>query len=208
MADPKRDPARVAEVAASPVAAGDQEQLAAAMAAYQAGELDGFRRLYGLLAADLRRYFRRAAGDLALAEDLVQEAFLQIHRSRHTYQPELPVRPWIFGIARHVAGRFRREALRRGRHEGAALASFGDDELAAPAAPALSSRDLAGALARLPPGRRDAWLLHHVHGFSFPEIARRLRIGVSAAKLRSSRAMRALRAAFGVGADLQEPEDE
>ncbi len=83
------------------------------MAAYQAGELDGFRRLYGSLAGDLRRYFRRAVGDAALAEDLVQEAFLQVHRSRHTYQPELPVRPWVFGVARHVHGRWRRESLRR-----------------------------------------------------------------------------------------------
>ncbi len=37
-----------------------------------------------------------------------------------------------------------------------------------------------------------------MHGFSFPEIAAKLRIGVSAAKLRSSRAMRALRAALGI----------
>ena len=42
--------------------------------------------------------------------------------------------------------------------------------------------------------RRHAWLLHHVHGFSFEEIGARLGIGAGAAKLRSSRAMRGLRA--------------
>lgn len=202
MADPFTIPG-----AADPEAQ-DQQELAAVMAAYQAGELDGFRRLYGSLAGDLRRYFRRAVGDAALAEDLVQEAFLQVHRSRHTYQPELPVRPWVFGVARHVHGRWRRESLRRARHEGPDLASFGErfggEELAAPAAPALGRREIAGALARLPPGRRDAWLLHHVHGFSFPEIAEKLRIGVSAAKLRSSRAMRSLRAALGITAQEED----
>jgi len=37
-----------------------------------------------------------------LAEELLQETFLQIHRSRRTYLPGRPVTPWIFSIAHHV----------------------------------------------------------------------------------------------------------
>ena len=107
--------------AAGPGAGPESRELVAAMAAYQAGELDGFRRLYAGLAGDLRRFFEQASRDRAVAEDLVQEAFLQIHRSRHTYQPQLPVRPWAFGVARHVLGRHRRDALRRSRHQGPEL---------------------------------------------------------------------------------------
>ncbi len=169
------------------------------MAAYQAGELAGFRQLYAGLAADLRRYFRGAVGDPALAEDLVQDTFLQIHRARHTYQPALPVTALAFGVARHALGRWRREARRRCAIEGPGLAELAESQAAAPA-PALARREIEGALARLPPAGRDAWLLHHVHGFSFAEIAARLRIGVGAAKLRSSRAMRALRETLGIAA--------
>lgn len=195
---------------ADPEATAESRDLVAIMAAYQAGELEGFRRLYASLSGDLRRFFERATRDGAAAEDLLQDAFLQIHRSRHTYQPELPVRPWAFGVARHVLGRHRRDALRRSRHEGPELSSLEESQspaltaFAAPA-PAIEKREIDSALARLPPLRRDAWLLHHVHGFSFQEIARRLSIGVGAAKLRSSRAMKALRQSLGISA--QENED-
>jgi RNA polymerase sigma-70 factor (ECF subfamily) len=174
---------------------GDDE-LVRLMVAYQSGELAAFEGLYGRLAAELRRYFQATGWD-GSAQDLVQETFLAIHRSRRTYQPGLPVRPWAFGIARNILGRHRREAWRRSRTEDRdARPSV---QVAAPAAaPALEPRDLAAALARLPASRREAWVLHHVHGLSFQQIAARFRIGVGAAKLRSSRAMRALRAALGV----------
>ncbi len=180
---------------------GDDE-LVRLMVAYQAGELAAFEGLYGRLAAELCRYFQAAGApgvDMA-AQDLVQETFLAIHRSRRTYQPPLPVRPWAFGIARNVLGRHRREAWRRSRTEDRDARPVA--EVAAPAtALALEPRDLAAALASLPASRREAWVLHHVHGLSFQQIAARFRIGVGAAKLRSSRAMRALRAALGVEAE-------
>lgn len=164
--------------------------------AYQAGELAAFERLYTALAGELHRYFQANGAAGAAAQDLVQDTFLEIHRSRHTYLPPLPVRPWVFGIARHVLGRHRRAVWRRARHEEAA--GTAEDAAPAPApAPAVEARDLAAALARLPASRREAWVLHHVHGLSFQQIAERFRIGVGAAKLRSSRAMRALRAALG-----------
>jgi RNA polymerase sigma-70 factor, ECF subfamily len=188
--------------AAEPESGAESRELVAAMAAYQAGELDGFRRLYAGLAGDLRRFFERSARDRAVAEDLLQEAFLQIHRSRHTYQPELPVRPWAFGVARHVLGRHRRDVLRHARHQGPELSALEEKEspaLAAPVgAPAIGRREIENALAGISPVKRDAWLLHHVHGFSFQEIARRLSIGAGAAKLRSSRAMKALRESLGI----------
>ena len=170
----------------------EDAELVRLMTSYQAGELAAFERLYARLAGELGRYFAAAAEKGMAAADLVQDTFLEIHRSRRTYQPPLPVRPWVFGIARNVLGRHRREAWRRGR-----LEAFGEPpEPAAPAAPQ-ELGDLSAALARLPASRREAWVLHHVHGWSFQQIADRCRIGVGAAKLRSSRAMRALRVALG-----------
>lgn len=182
--------------------AAADERLAELMVAYQAGRLDAFEALYVALSGDVRRYFAQIVRDPAVTADLAQETFLEIHRSRHTYMPPLPVRPWVFGIARHVRWRHRRLTMRRARHEdahidAAAAADAGGAASAAPM-PAIHPRDLETALADLPRTRRDAWVLHHVHGFSFQEIAARLRIGVGAAKLRSSRAMQTLRARFGV----------
>ena len=66
-----------------------------------------------------------------------------------------------------------------------------------------SSLDLEDAISRLPNSTRDPWLLHHLFGFSFRSIAERLGITVMAAKLRSSRASRALRTALSMDIERQ-----
>jgi len=177
---------------------GDDDELVRFMIAYQAGELAAFERLYAALAGELERYFSAVAPAGTAALDLVQDTFLAVHRSRRTYLPPLPVRPWIFGIARNVLGRHRRTAWRRGRHEERAIGP--DDERAERVEPGgtVEPSDVAEALRLLPAGRREVWILHHVHGWSFQQIAARFQIGVGAAKLRSSRAMKALRASLGI----------
>jgi len=176
------------------------QHLVRLMIDYQAGEIEAFERLYQALVSDLGRHFDAVSWG-GVTQDLVQETFLEMHRSRHTYLPPLPVRPWAFGIARNVLRRHRRVAWRRGRLEGLGLDASTDRAPASPArSPAIEARDVDDALRRLPPGRRQAWELHHVHGLSFEEIGRRLGIPVGAAKLRSSRAMVALRTLLGVGA--------
>src|SRR4051812_15448189 len=85
----------------------DEPRLIELMNAYQRGDPDAFAELYGVLANEMRRYFARVQRDHGVVHDLVQETFLELHRSRRTYTPPLPVRPWVFGIARHVAARHR-----------------------------------------------------------------------------------------------------
>ena len=169
--------------------------LVSSMVSYQAGELDGFADLYADLADDLERYFAAAAGR-GVAEDLVQDTFLEIHRSRRTYRSPAPVRPWVFGLARNVLRRHRRTAWRRARREHAAAIDF-RIESAHRERGSVDAGHLQEALRSLPATRRAAWLLHHQHGWSFQEIATRFSIGVDAAKLRSSRAMCALRRLLG-----------
>lgn len=168
-----------------------EDELIDLMAGYQAGRLDAFERLYALLSGDLQAYFTSAVRDATTARDLVQDTFLEVHRSRHTYLHPLPVRPWLFGIARHVLGRHRRRAGRLSRHEEPLL----DQGLSA--WPNVERHDLARALAQLPDSRREPFVLHHIHGLSFQQIADAIGIGAVAAKLRSSRAMRTLRRILG-----------
>jgi RNA polymerase sigma-70 factor (ECF subfamily) len=176
----------------------DREQdLVGLMVSYQAGELAAFERLYSLVAPRLERYLTTSVFGDGSVQDLTQETFLALHRSRHTYLPPLPVLPWVFGIARHVLGRHRRTIRKRSRLEERSL-SEGDFETEFVGATAkLDEHDLAAALARIPAPRREAWVLHHVHGFSFRQIAAQCSISVAAAKLRSSRALRALRTSLG-----------
>jgi RNA polymerase sigma-70 factor (ECF subfamily) len=171
------------------------------MVAYQRGDLGAFEQLYALLCNDVRGYFAAACRDRCLVHDLVQDTFLEIHRSRRTYSPPLPVRPWIFGVARNVLARARR--ARKYRDVQSSLDLESEAALAASGAPTSDSLDLEDAISHLPDSTRDPWLLHHVFGLSFHSIAERLGITVMAAKLRSSRASRALRTALSTDTERQ-----
>jgi len=182
--------------------AEEDADLVSCMIDYQAGRIDGFERVYAALAPGLRRFLAAGLPDAGGADDLLQETFLEIHRARRTYLPPLPVRPWAFGVAKNVLRRHRRSAGRRAAREQEAQASAARDAdgptpALPPAAPGRSERELMDAVDQLPPGRREAWVLHHLQGLSFRQIAARLRIGVTAARLRSSRASKALRSALG-----------
>ena len=181
-----RDPAK----ALDPAEAG----LCAHMKAYLDGEIDAFDALYAALAGRLRGYLLSQCRDAALADDLLQDTFMQIHRSRRTYQPGRPVTPWAYAIARHVYLMQRRSAGRRTRFE---------ERLAADARSSDGSRDALGtivegdqvrrALRGVPADQRQALLMHHVEGWSFVEIATRLGLRVNAAKTRAFRGMKKMR---------------
>lgn len=163
----------------------------ALMASYQAGHIEAFDELYGLLAPTVRRYLSSLARDQSRADDLVQDTFFQLHRARHTYDPAYPLMPWVLAIARHCWLMDCRSARRRPT---VPLDVDAHLPAARPDADPWADRlDVRGAVSALPSARRAAVLAHHVMGFSFKEIAGRLGVPEAAAKLRSSRGMRQLR---------------
>jgi RNA polymerase sigma-70 factor (ECF subfamily) len=170
----------------------DGDELAGLMTAYQSGSMPAFEGLYARLAPPLLSYLTSLSRDRGRAQDLLQDTFLQIHRSRHTYRANLPVRPWVFTISRHVWLMDRRARGRRPSLDGEL------PELPVPPeVDGLADRDrLNRALSGVLPDRREALLLHHVWGFSFAEIGQMLGIRAEAAKLRSSRGMADLRRAL------------
>jgi RNA polymerase sigma-70 factor (ECF subfamily) len=165
---------------------------------YQGGSLAAFEALYRALAPRVNGFIRARVHDDALAGDLLQETFLELHRSRHTYLPGRSVTGWTFGIAQNVLRRHRREAHRRERHEVLA-GSLEIDEQLAPCAAAFELQPLQDALGRLSPDSRATWWMRNIEGLSFEIIARRLGIAATAVRLRCSRASRALRATLEDG---------
>jgi RNA polymerase sigma-70 factor (ECF subfamily) len=165
------------------------------MIRYQGGSLEAFEEIYAQLAPGVRRYLSHLAGRSEIADDLLQETFLQMHRSRAAYNPEYAVKPWVFGLARNVFLMNRRAARNWAKvHETREdLPEFP----VLPDADRLGSKDeLRRGLAHLPPDQAEALLLHHEWGFSFEEIAGMLGISVPAARARASRGMAELRVAL------------
>jgi RNA polymerase sigma-70 factor, ECF subfamily len=163
------------------------------MREYQRGNIEAFDRLHDALAADLKRYLTALCLDPTRADDLVQETFLQIHRSRAVHTPGEPVRPWVFAIAKRVFLMYRRGATRLERLERRSWELTASASLA-PADRLDAKRQVEAALQQVAPSGRLAFILHHLLGLSFTEVAARLGIKPGAAKLRSSRAAGVMRA--------------
>jgi RNA polymerase sigma-70 factor (ECF subfamily) len=165
------------------------------MIRYQDGSLEAFQELYAELAPDVRRYLSHLAGGSEIADDLLQETFLQMHRSRAAYNPEYAVRPWVFGLARNVFLMNRRAARQ--------WAKIHDSRENLPEFPVLPEADRFGSqdeirrgMAHVQPDQAEALLLHHEWGFSFEEIAGMLGITAAAARARASRGIADLRMAL------------
>ncbi len=169
---------------------------------YAAGDDRAFGELYDLLAPRLYGFLIRKVGDAALAEDLVQQTLLQMHRARATYVTGADVVPWAFAICRRLLI----DAWRKQRRE--SLSSDGEIEAVAHAmAPDLApdaqvqwNQTLAAveeALTRLPDSQREAFVLLKQEGLSLAQAAEALGTTVGNVKVRAHRAYEALRAAAG-----------
>ena len=180
------------------------DALRALMVRYQAGEIEAFERLYEMLVPGIRGMLRRRRLTFgAELEDLTQETFLQIHRSRHTYSPGRPVEPWAFAIARHVYLMDRRHRQRKTSPD-VSLSRPEEDfeprpevrEAPTEERAALSRDSVDRALSATTGRRRLSVMLHHVWGYTFREIGKMLGVRPDTAKRRASRGVADLRKAL------------
>jgi len=171
----------------------DEDALIRLMAGYQAGDAGAFEEFYHLTRHRLYQFLLVKTLDSHWAEDLLQETFLQIHRSRRTYQQGRPVAPWIFAIARHI---YLMSLRSRRRHEGRETPLediLSDFPVPGTAGPGSDLSDVRKALALLPHEQREALLLFHYWGFTFKEIGATLGIRAGTAKLRAHRGLQRLK---------------
>lgn len=169
------------------------DELTQLMIGYQNGQLEAFESLYRAMAPPLLRYLNSFVRNTSIAEELLQDTFLQVHRARHTYLPPRPVKPWLYAIARHVALMYLRSTKRRSKHE-----TLADEEL--PEVPMPPEVEALGdsllirkVLASLEPSQREVLVLHHMLGLSFKEVGAVLGTTAGAAKVRAHRAIKVLR---------------
>ena len=167
------------------------------MTASIAGDEGAYRRLLEDIGRSVRAMargaFARAGVGDADVEDAVQETLLAIHLKRHTWDPEQPLAPWVYAIARHKVV----DALRRrGRRKAEPLENF-EEFLAAPEAEdphALS--DARKLLETLAPRQRDIVTSISLDGQSISATAKRLSMSEVAVRVALHRALKSLGAAW------------
>ena len=170
----------------------DEEAL---MEAYVAGDAGAFQRLFRSLAPSIHAFFARSTGRGAVADDLLQSAFLKIHAARRSWRRGERLRPWAFTIAARV----RVDWLRKqGRTEREIEGDEPDppDARDGPVEGVLAqerAERVRAALDRLSEPQRVVVQLHGFEGLSFAETGSVLGISEGAAKLRAFRAYAQLR---------------
>ena len=148
-------------------------------------------------------FLYRMVQNRAVAEELAQEVFLRVYRSRSTYEPTAKFTTWLFRIATHLA----LNSLRDSRKE--KLQEYLDADTSDLPARQVPDRqpnvehamlyeakleEIRQAVAALPDKQRAAVLMHKYEEMEYTQIAKVLNCSESAVKSLLFRAYEALRA--------------
>lgn len=177
---------------------GSADALDILMREYQRGSLTAFEALYGALAPRVHAFLRTKVRD-GRANDLLQETFLEMHRSRHTYLSGNSVASWAFGIAQNVV--LRHHHVERKHHQYEVSTDLPELEPHIHSQAGFDLQPLHEALQQLSPASRNTWWMRNIEGLSFDVIAHKLGIAVTAVRLRCSRASKVIRAALERGSE-------
>lgn len=161
------------------------------MIAYQEGDAAAAKSLIDVLSSRLYSFFSSEMGSRSHADDMLQEAWLRIHRVRHTYRPGAPVLPWMYAIARRVRVDHYRRRRRIERRE---IASEALQDISVHTRQPEQEPLFQQLVAPLPEAQREVLTLLKVNGLSIEEVARATSTTAGAVKQKVHRAYNRLRA--------------
>ena len=174
-----------------------------ALSRAQAGDHHAFALLYSLHKRRIYSLCLRMVGNIAEAEDLTQEAFLQLHRKISTFRGDSAFSTWLHRLAVNVVLMQLRkkglslisldEAMEPVPDEGPGR-SFGSPDLVLSGA--IDRLALERAVADLPAGYRLIFILHDVEGYEHNEIAALLECSIGNSKSQLHKARLRLRDAL------------
>lgn len=167
------------------------------------GDSASFAQLLDRHRIPVIHFLYRMVQNQAVAEELAQDVFLRVYRSRSSYEPTAKFTTWLFRIATHLA----LNCIRDGRHEKAHDSLDADPQ----EGPARRLRDrvntaeqnllrearfaeIRQAIETLPAKQRAAVLMHKYEEMEYSQIASVLGCSESAVKSLLFRAYETLRA--------------
>ncbi|MBC7921841.1 MAG: RNA polymerase sigma-70 factor [Ferruginibacter sp.] len=168
------------------------------------GDEQAFKDLFFIYKHKLYGYCLRYVKSAAMAEDLVQEAFMKVWEHRHQLDPQQSFGAYLFRITRnHLLNCLKRVAYQEAFVKHAAAQR---DCLHHQTEWAVISADYeqlaVQAIARLPRQRQLIFQMSRQDGLSHEEIARILNISTNTVKVQIHRALKTIRRYFQLHTDL------
>lgn len=167
-----------------------------------AGDEPSFETLLDRNRATVIHHLYRLVHNRAIAEELAQDVFLRVYRSRERYQPGAKFATWLFRITTNVALNWRRDTRREqldlrldDKLPNARKIDPADRNLLAEQSLVLDqrAREIRNAVESLPPKQLAAVLLHKYEGLDYSSIAEVLNCSIPALKSLLFRAYETLR---------------
>jgi RNA polymerase sigma-70 factor (ECF subfamily) len=157
------------------------------------GDREAFAGIVDRYKQPIFNLVHRTIGQLAEAEDLTQQTFVQAYKAAHRYRENARMSTWLFTIARNLC---LNELRRRSRHPADSIETHTDsderpalqieDRAAVPPSHSILRSELEQkvqeAINELPPNQRIALLLCREEELSYEEMAKILDCSLSATK--------------------------
>jgi RNA polymerase sigma-70 factor, ECF subfamily len=186
-------------------AAADPNSDAAIMLRVAAGDEAGFNYLVGKYHRSMINFLYRMVHNQAVAEELAQEVFLRVYRSRESYRADAKFTTWLYRIATNLGVNHARDT----KHERAAQNIYLDvpdeetgttpevaDDRPSVEQSLLKDERMAAIrkhVMALPERQRTAVLMHKYQGLDYRQIGEVLKLSESATKSLLFRAYQTLR---------------
>ncbi|MBI5487181.1 MAG: RNA polymerase sigma factor [Deltaproteobacteria bacterium] len=173
------------------------------------GDADAFRELYRTHRPHVARLVQRILGPDSEVEDVIQEAFIQIHRSLPSFQGSSLLSTWIHRVAVNVALQHIR---RRKRQRSGPVTMVAEPPEPSSGDPAPEEdvlwrdrmRKLYAALDTLSPKKRAVFVLHEIEGMSAEDIAKTMHAPLITVRTRLFYARKALYALLAADPSFHE----
>ncbi len=165
------------------------------LCAAQRGDSDAYRGFLNAIIPFVRAIARRRCWSEDMADDVVQDVLLTVHRVRHTYQPGRPVEPWLAAIVVRCsidATRKRGPISRREVFDQVAYETFADPRANEPSGED-ASRTLARMTDGLSRGQKEAIELVKIKEMTLAEASLASGQSIASLKVNIHRAMKKLR---------------
>jgi RNA polymerase sigma-70 factor (ECF subfamily) len=156
-----------------------------------AGDQQAFQRLYRQHLARIHSLVRRMVASETDPDELVQDVFVRAWQRLSTFRGEAAFGTWLHRLAVNLVLNWQKG---EGRHRRRIDAAADPDLTAARRESPEAGMDIEAALARLPAGARQIFVLHDVEGFRHEEIGSMLGVTSGTSKAQLHRARMLLRA--------------
>jgi RNA polymerase sigma-70 factor, ECF subfamily len=155
------------------------------MVSFQKGSRDAFNSLFRKYQQMVVNVITRYIGDSTFAEDMAQEVFLRIYRSKNKYKPVTKFKYYLFTIVHNLC----LNEIRDINSHRTKTMDFDDtlglsnnDEPIANSENTEIRQEVKSAIESLPPQQRIAVILDKYEGLSYEEIGKVMKLSVSAVK--------------------------